>query len=1002
MSGTFGGEGSKKRVAHKGASSNTELIKNLAAKKELMGDISRMGANTSQSNVRKPCSPPKKNYYSMFSQPMPMQHSTVKRRKINDSSDDEDKSIKSQPAAAVRKNYSTTFTGNSFSAAVSKMGGKLDTRKAAIQSESEEEDSEPGWLSKKQGAHLHGSRTVSQKKAKLPPPPKTNFLVKRRAVLSSSASEASFSGNSDEDEEEVQDFFESEKLQGKGALNGRKRESLPKKTNKKPEGRGAKILSDEDEREEDTKTPSSSSSEEDSAQENKKSLKQLAQKAKKITARQKRKRRKSDAVDQSVEILESEEEQQNNSDDEDEREVSFDDSDESEGKQRQTSRSLKKQKEIEEKCIEFINEASAEELKSTGKFNDKLVKFLLDKRPFESFGILRSIIGQAPRGVPQLETYLEYLENRGVLDQVLDDCKQHVNQIKDELTKLELHPYQQVGLQWLIMMNKLSLNAILGDEMGLGKTIQIIAFLAWMKDQPKIKGPHLIVVPSSTIENWMNEMQKWCPSLKVLTYYGSMEQRGLLRQKASTRNVDVVLTTYNMVCSKAEDRSFFKRFSLNYVIYDEGHMLRSCNTLRYQNLMRIQGQRKILLTGTPLQNNLVELISLLFFTMTKMFTKYCRDINMLLQMFVRKGKMLDNKKASKYGKGAKAKEADDPGHTNGIEDGPLYERHKIAQAKSILEPFILRRLKSNVLMSLPRKHENIVMCPISETQYELYNYVMDDLRDQKAGGHGVNFVSLLMQMRQTANHPLLYRKNFHDSKLVEMAKLLCVKERHYRDKNPDHVAEDLAYETDIVINSLCRKFKCMQPYQLDKELSLDSGKCSQLDAMLPGIIEKEEKVLIFSQFTTLLDILELYMDCRGYKFFRLDGSTPVMERQEMINQFNQDRSIPVFLLSTKAGGLGINLTAANHIIIHDIDINPYNDKQAEDRCHRMGQTREVHVTRLVSKDTIEESILALAQKKLELEKDVTTSSSSQANPLVTFLMINDWIRRWWKTCFRKH
>jgi len=171
----------------------------------------------------------------------------------------------------------------------------------------------------------------------------------------------------------------------------------------------------------------------------------------------------------------------------------------------------------------------------------------------------------------------------------------------------------------------------------------------------------------------------------------------------------------------------------------------------------------------------------------------------------------------------------------------------------------------------------------------------------------------------------------------------------------------------------------MQTYELNKELSLDSGKCKQLDIMLPPIINKGEKVLIFSQSTTLLDILELYMDCRSYKFCRLDGSTPVMERQELINLFNHDESIPVFLLSTKAGGLGINLTAANHIIIHDIDINPYNDKQAEDRCHRMGQTKEVFVTRLVSKDTIEESILALAQKKLELEKDVTTSNS-HANP----------------------
>lgn len=235
----------------------------------------------------------------------------------------------------------------------------------------------------------------------------------------------------------------------------------------------------------------------------------------------------------------------------------------------------------------------------------------------------------------------------------------------------------------------------------------------------------------------------------------------------------------------------------------------------------------------------------------------------------------------------------------------------------------------------------------------------------------------LMRLRQAANHPLLRRSEYTDQKLDKIAKMLCLREKAYADKKWQHVSEDLAWLSDIKIHQLCERFRCTSKFLLNEQLALKSGKCEQLDVMLPEIQKKGDKVLIFSQFTSMLDILEVYLNIRGYSYKRLDGQTPVLDRQEMINEFNLSKDLFVFLLSTRAGGLGINLTSANHIIIHDIDFNPYNDKQAEDRCHRMGQEKPVHVTRLVSKGTVEVGMLALAKKKLQLEKQVTDGVKGQ-------------------------
>ncbi|CAD6196652.1 unnamed protein product [Caenorhabditis auriculariae] len=643
-------------------------------------------------------------------------------------------------------------------------------------------------------------------------------------------------------------------------------------------------------------------------------------------------------------------------------------SDDSDAEERNREKRRTRETPTTRSCREFFNGATLEELLATPRVNEKIAEVIMKKRPFENFADLEDGIGAVPRGKQALEAYIEHLENRGVLEKILDDCKDHAETVARDFERMTagplslpllkedctLHDYQKVGVKWLIMMYKKDLNCILGDEMGLGKTIQIISFLSYLK-ATDVPGPHLIVVPSSTIENWMNELQKWCPKLKLLTYYGNQDERKHLRHKVKKQKetTDIVLTTYNMISSKTDDRKFFKNFSMNYVIYDEGHMLKNCASERYRNLMKVRGKRKILLTGTPLQNNLIELISLMYFVLTKVFNRYCEDITQLLSHFKQQGPALEAGNAV------------------------LYQKDRIEQAKSILQPYILRRLKTQALGNLPTKTEKVLEVDLTSEQQELYDTVLESVRNDDY--YGGNSYGALMRLRQAANHPLLRRSHYNEFKLDKIAKTLCSKEKPYETKKWEDVADDISFLSDFQIHQLCEKFRSTQKFLLDEQLALHSGKCKQLDKMLPEIAKLGDKVLIFSQFTSMLDILEVYLHIRGYSFKRLDGSTPVMDRQEMINEFNTSSSseLFIFLLSTKAGGLGINLTSANHIIIHDIDFNPYNDKQAEDRCHRMGQKKEVHVTRLISKDTVEVGMHMVAKKKLQLEKQVTGGIKGQ-------------------------
>jgi len=516
--------------------------------------------------------------------------------------------------------------------------------------------------------------------------------------------------------------------------------------------------------------------------------------------------------------------------------------------------------------------------------------------------------------------------------------------------------YQMIGLNWLVLMHKQSVNGILADEMGLGKTIQAISFLAHLKELGD-EGPHLIIVPSSTMDNWQKELSTWCPNLKILNYYGAQDERRHMRLQIVQEQIeyDVILTTYNMVISSADDRVLFRRLDFHYVIFDEAHMLKNMATARYENLMRVQASRKLLLTGTPMQNNLVELMSLLVFVMPDMFANKKDQLKKMFQMFPK---------------------------SQGSENRSKYEMDRIQHAKKIMKPFFLRRLKSEVLGNLPKKSEEVIKVPMTQGQHEAYFKMVAEYKKRAkdiAAGKIVrnkdSGVGMLMNLRKIANHPLLIRNHFDVSQVRQLARILK-KDASHEKAVEKFIAEDLSVMSDFDIHKTCLAYRCVEHYSLGNHQICDSGKFNLFDDMLPQMRDNDDRVLIFTQFTMVLDIMEQYLRIRGHKYLRLDGSTPVQERQAMIDTFNNDESYFIFLLSTRAGGLGINLTSANTVILHDLDFNPYNDKQAEDRCHRVGQTRPVRVIRFISEETIEEGIYSIAQEKLKLEQDLVNSEEN--------------------------
>lgn len=620
------------------------------------------------------------------------------------------------------------------------------------------------------------------------------------------------------------------------------------------------------------------------------------------------------------------------------------------------------------KVFDFLQTASINELQLMNSCSKKKAEGLIDLRPFSGWiDLVEKLQTSKSLSADLLNSAQQVITTRNNIKHLMKKCTNLAQQLERAVaagagvkeqpqilsSNMKLTGYQMVGLNWLVVLYSQGVNGILADEMGLGKTVQIISFLAHLKETGAATSTHLVIVPSSTLDNWKNEFTRWCPELRVFMYYGSLEERKHFRfdlARGMMADFDVILTTYTMVGNSPEERKMFRVTRMHYVIFDEAHMLKNMNTQRYENLIRINAKHRILLTGTPLQNNLLELMSLLIFVMPKIFAEKADDLKSLFQ------------------KNSKRQEQDD-------DSLPTFEKEQIEQAKRIMKPFVLRRLKCDVLQDLPKKTDHVIKIPMAPSQKEQYEQLVASYKNvNEFGQNTYNGMSIMTDLRKLSNHPLLMRFYYDYNKLEEIAKLLAA-DPGYKDTVVQYIIDDLTWMSDFEIHTLSREYSCLSGFSLPDDLMLSSGKFQQLDKMLDELKENQHRVLIFSQYVIMLNIVEEYLRIRNYKFLRLDGSTAVNIRQNLINEFTDDPSYFIFLLSTRAGGLGINLTSADTVIIHDIDFNPYNDKQAEDRCHRMGQSRPVTVYRFISQGTIEEGMLEMNKEKLKLEKEITTDET---------------------------
>ncbi|XP_008811751.2 chromatin-remodeling ATPase INO80-like [Phoenix dactylifera] len=795
-----------------------------------------------------------------------------------------------------------------------------------------------------------------------------------------------------------------------------------------------------------------------------------------------------------------------------------------------------------------------------------------------------------------------------------------------ELFKGTLKEYQLKGLQWLVNCYEQGLNGILADEMGLGKTIQAMAFLAHLAEEKNIWGPFLVVAPSSVLNNWADEISRFSPDLKTLPYWGGLQERMVLRKNINPKRLyrreagfHILITSYQLLVT---DEKYLRRVKWQYMVLDEAQAIKSSNSIRWKTLLSFNCRNRLLLTGTPIQNNMAELWALLHFIMPTLFDSH--------EQF--------NEWFSK-------------GIENHAEHGGTLNEHQLNRLHAVLKPFMLRRVKKDVITEMTGKTEVTVHCKLSSRQQAFYRAIKNkiSLAELFDGSRGhlnekkiVNLMNIVIQLRKVCNHPELFERNegssyfyfadipnsllpppfgeledihyagdwnpiiykvpklvhqeiiqnaempssvfgngiphesfrrlfnmfspdiiyqstvpqyrcsnescmitgafgftrlinlslaevsflancsvlerlvfsvmrwdrqfiddlldlfmypegddlqynqlgkgtvravarmlllptkseasllrrrlatgpgddpyealvtSHQDRFISNIRLLhavytfiprarappinaqcpdrsfayqMVEEWHHpwtkklfvgfartsefngprMPINPHHLIEEMPSESHVqplleLPYSIFGSSPPMRSFDPAKMLT-DSGKLQTLDILLKRLRAENHRVLLFAQMTKMLNILEDYMNYRKYKYFRLDGSSGIMDRRDMVRDFQRRNDIFVFLLSTRAGGLGINLTAADTVIFYESDWNPTLDLQAMDRAHRLGQTKEVTVYRLICKETVEEKILQRASQKNTVQQLVMTGGHVQGEILkpedVVSLLLDD-------------
>ncbi|KAI5960921.1 SWR1 [Candida theae] len=692
-----------------------------------------------------------------------------------------------------------------------------------------------------------------------------------------------------------------------------------------------------------------------------------------------------------------------------------------------------------------------------------------------------------------------------------------------------LRPYQKQGLNWLASLYNNNTNGILADEMGLGKTIQTISLLAYLACQHHIWGPHLIIVPTSVMLNWDMEFKKFAPGFKVLTYYGSPQQRAQKRKGWNKPDAfHVCITSYQLV---VQDQQAFKRRRWRYMILDEAHNIKNFRSTRWKALLNFNTENRLLLTGTPLQNNLIELWSLLYFLMPSSKANLSMpegfsNLEDFQQWF---GKPVDKiLEQTTLGNNSDLIDENEKATSKMDEE----TKNTVSRLHQVLRPYILRRLKKDVEKQMPGKYEHIVYCRLSKRQRFLYDDFMSRAKTKEtlASGNFLSIINCLMQLRKVCNHPDLFevrpivtsfsmsksvsspfqyvnelvkkmtvnskemvdfnvlnlnitsndrlnhfvseatsrlqssapiqgqiqeleslianventstdfvscfqelksqeqvelknklshvlylntlrceRKSIYGDSLLD---ILTIKDKKFNSPPFDKLSLSIAERANVMSDEI-EKYSIVTPaavaldmkdqlipksiqYKVKPEvmngaitnpfhqsqvklsiafpdktlLQFDCGKLQKLAQLLRTLTAEGHRALIFTQMTKVLDILEQFLNIHGYRYMRLDGATKIEDRQLLTEKFNRDSKIPVFILSTRSGGLGINLTGADTVIFYDSDWNPAMDKQCQDRCHRIGQVRDVHIYRFVSESTIESNIIKKANQKRQLDNVV--------------------------------
>ncbi|KAI8990487.1 SNF2 family N-terminal domain-containing protein [Trametes punicea] len=470
-------------------------------------------------------------------------------------------------------------------------------------------------------------------------------------------------------------------------------------------------------------------------------------------------------------------------------------------------------------------------------------------------------------------------------------------------SQLQLMPFQVDGVNWLCHNWNISQNCILADEMGLGKTVQMVTFIGYIASAFKCY-PALVVVPNSTITNWVREFERWAPNLRVVPFYGEAKAREVIKRYelfhsfpadgTTGAKYHVLVTTYETVTNPKEFTHVFKstpRWEV--LVVDEGQRLKSDASLIFKRLKELNSFHRVIMTGTPLNNNIRELFNLMNFLDPEQW----KDLEQLSKQYEE------------------------------LTDELVKDLH------IRLKPYFLRRIKSEVLQ-LPPKNEVIVPVSMAPLQKEIYRSILSqnlEILRSLAEGTGsskgnnaltkTNMNNMLMQLRKCIQHPYLV------SDTIEP--------------------------------------RGLSPTETHERLVAASAKLRLLKMLLPKLRARGHRVLLFSQFVIALDIIEDFLIGEGIKYLRLDGNTKQAERQKGMDEFNKpDSDIFIYLLTTRAGGVGINLWSADTVIIFDPDFNPH---QAIARAHRYGQEKTVLVFKLMVKDSAEERIMQTGKKKLVLD-----------------------------------